>query len=194
MNNLKWSLICWSYSRAIQTEAQPRFVIHLVICSFSLDLDGLSHLLPPNLYLAKREGNSNKKRISRTSNYQNLTCQKTKLEFINMHTLKMNLPYWVLFLEVNQVARVQGEMTYSIKNISPAQIWSWFLRAELWQEPVQHLTDNFRQSIHSYPWPVIEASYKSAYINTEKIANPTTLWPLCRGTFYYENQCLRIFC
>lgn len=135
MNNLQWSLICWSYSRAIQTEAQPRFVIHLVICSFSLDLDGLSHLLPPNLYLAKREGNSNKKRISRTSNYQNLTCQKTKLEFINMHTLKMNLPYWVLFLEVNQVARVQGEMTYSIKNISPAQIWSIMLQVRISSHP-----------------------------------------------------------
>lgn len=26
-----------------------------------------------------------------------------------MHTLKMNLSYWVLFLEVNQAARLEGE-------------------------------------------------------------------------------------
>ena len=36
LNNLQWSLVCWSYNRAIQMEAQARFVAHLVICSWAV--------------------------------------------------------------------------------------------------------------------------------------------------------------
>lgn len=96
-------------SRAIQTEAQLRSVVHLVICSTSPDLDRLPHLWSANLYLAEKQGNSNKKEFLQKLQVQTLTCQRTKLESINMHILKMNLPYRVLFLEVNQAARLEVE-------------------------------------------------------------------------------------
>lgn len=74
----------------------------LVICSASLDLAWLPHLLPPNLYPAERERNSNKKAF--LQKLQAFTCQRTELESINMHILKMNLPY-----RMNQAASLKVE-------------------------------------------------------------------------------------
>lgn len=72
---------------------------------------GLSHLLVPNLYLAKREGNSNKNEFLQKLQLQNHNL----LEFINTHILKMNPPYWVLFLAVNQIASLDVENNVEYK-------------------------------------------------------------------------------
>ena len=58
----------------------------------------------------------------------NLNLLKTKLGFTRMHTLKMNLSYGVLFLEVNQVARLEGgsDLLYK-KHLYKFDLDSWEL-------------------------------------------------------------------
>lgn len=89
-----------------------------------------------------------KKNFYRSSNYQTLTCQKTKLISINMHVKK-----WIYHTKSSlwrwtKLLAWRWKRLNSIWSTLPAQILSWFSRARVQQEFVQRLTGNDWAHIH----------------------------------------------
>lgn len=131
LNNLLWSLLLALGAKL--SKLKPSYDSWLTFHLSHFSRPGLAAspatTSPASSWRTRQQ--QTKKNFYRSSNYQTLTCQKTKLISINMHVKK-----WIYHTE-SSLRRWTKLLAWRWKRLNgiwstlPAQILSWFLRARV---------------------------------------------------------------